>query len=101
MSGGSFDRDQDVLPDALRVGAAAPFRVEDLLGVVGQVLGRLCSATGPAFAGEGALSAVAAFRSRRRARSAGAVFCLKARPLENRVGGPVIRRGEQQPPTSV
>jgi hypothetical protein len=42
MTGGGFDREQDALPDALRVGAAAflrkPFPVEDLLGLVGEVL---------------------------------------------------------------
>jgi hypothetical protein len=44
MSGGSFDPEKDLLSDALRAGAAAflrkPFRVEDLLGLVGEVLGR-------------------------------------------------------------
>jgi hypothetical protein len=42
MTGGSFDREQDVVPDALRVGAAAflrkPFGVQNLLGLVGEVL---------------------------------------------------------------
>jgi hypothetical protein len=42
VSGGGFDQDNDALPDALRVGAAAflrkPFRVEALLGLVGEVL---------------------------------------------------------------
>jgi hypothetical protein len=44
MTGGSFDQEQDVFADALRVGAAAflrkPFRTEALLGLVGEVLGR-------------------------------------------------------------
>jgi CheY-like chemotaxis protein len=42
MTGGGFDQEQDALPDALRVGATAflrkPFRVESLLGVIGETL---------------------------------------------------------------
>jgi CheY-like chemotaxis protein len=42
VSGGGFDRESDILPDALRAGAAAalrkPFRVEALLGLVGEIL---------------------------------------------------------------